>query len=488
VATTSKAPVPTHEHSTLNTSTHTVAKDKDKKKGGGRPWRENIEAIAVSVIVIVLFKYFVLEAYKIPTGSMQPTLMGWDDGKGGGVFDRVVVDKLSYRFRDPKRWEIAVFRYPLDTSKNFIKRLVGMPGEHLKIENGDLWTRPSEEDPWVILRRPPRLQDVHFKSLGTTGDWKENGTWSHTDDGLMVSGPGSARFPRTRSAVVDRYTDGYPGDLVHAVKPKPSGSGRNKVGDLRLSTTLTADTDCTLVRLELLDGPYTYALEIPGPAAAPTEKARVIVADAGGKWGQENLFIDGAFSLADRDELEIQFQNLDDLLEVQLDGEVLFTLEVPPVARHQMSRSGVQLITRDGGAHFDELQVARDVFYTDDQKVTSWKIPEDSYVALGDNTQDSSDGRDWTLLGYKLDDGRELWGNQRSRENPLFAHGMPGGPQIFFRDQLGERHMFMQEEALPLPPRPLSFVPRNLVRGRAVAVVWPAWSSSYGLSRFQWCR
>jgi signal peptidase I len=460
---------------------------KDKKKGNGRPWRENIEAIAVSVIVIVLFKYFVLEAYKIPTGSMQPTLMGWDDGKGGGVFDRVVVDKLSYRFRDPKRWEIAVFRYPLDTAKNFIKRLVGMPGEHLKIENGDLWTRQSEAEAWIILRRPQRLQDVHFKHLDTQGAWRQKGTWTEGEDGLVAEGPGSARFPRTRSAVVDRYTDGYQGDLIHAVKPKPGGSGRNKVGDLRVETRVSADSDCTQVRLELLDGPYTYALEIPGPAAEDGSSAQIQVSDAKGQWGQDKLSLDSSFRLGG-DELEIQFQNLDDLVEVRLDGELLFSLEVPPVARHQMSHSGVQLITRGGGARFDELTISRDIYYTDDQKVTSWKIPDDCYVALGDNTQDSSDGRDWTLLGYKLEDGRELWGNQRSRENPRFAPGEVGGSKVFFRDHLGEQHVFMQDKALPLPPKPMSFVPRDLVRGRAIAVVWPAWSSSYGLSRFQWCR
>ena len=465
-----------------------MAKDKDKKKGSGRPWRENIEAIAVSVIVIVLFKYFVLEAYKIPTGSMQPTLMGWDDGKGGGIFDRVVVDKLSYRFRDPKRWEIAVFRYPLDTSKNFIKRLVGMPGEHLKVENGDLWVRQSEEEAWTALRRPTRLQDVHFKTLEIQEAWKNQGSWTQDEDGLTVAGAGSARFPRTQSAVTDRYTDGYPGDLVHAIKAKPGGSGRNKVGDLRLETTIRANQDCTLVRLELLDGPYTYALEIPGPGADPDAKARMRIADSKERWGQEDLPLETPLRLEQGSSLEVQFQNLDDLLEVHIDGDLTFSLEVQPVARHQMTRSGVQLITRKGGARFDDLQVSRDIYYTDDQKVTSWKIPDDSYVALGDNTQDSSDGRDWTLLGYKLDDGREIWGNQRSRENPLFAHGMPGGPQIFFRDELGERHIFMQDTALPLPPRPLSFVPRALIRGRAVAVVWPAWSTSYGLTRFKWCR
>ena len=99
-----------------------------KKSDRPQPWRDNIEAIAISIVTIVLFKYFVLEAYKIPTGSMQPTLMGNEET---GIHDRVIVDKLSYHFRDPERFEIAVFKYPLDSAKNFIKRIIGMPGELL---------------------------------------------------------------------------------------------------------------------------------------------------------------------------------------------------------------------------------------------------------------------------------------------------------------------------------------------------------------------
>ena len=65
-----------------------VTQKTDSKTDRTHPWRDNIEAITVSIIIIVLFKYFILEAYKIPTGSMQPTLMGWDDGKGVTVPQR----------------------------------------------------------------------------------------------------------------------------------------------------------------------------------------------------------------------------------------------------------------------------------------------------------------------------------------------------------------------------------------------------------------
>ena len=86
-----------------------------------RPWRNNIEALTLALTVAVLFKYFLVEAYRIPSGSMQPTLMGLRARGGGGLFDRVLVDKLSFRWRDPERWEVVVFRYPLDRSRVFVK-------------------------------------------------------------------------------------------------------------------------------------------------------------------------------------------------------------------------------------------------------------------------------------------------------------------------------------------------------------------------------
>ena len=47
-----------------------------KDKAAKRPWRDNLEAVTIALVVAVLFKYFAVEAYKIPTGSMQPTLFG----------------------------------------------------------------------------------------------------------------------------------------------------------------------------------------------------------------------------------------------------------------------------------------------------------------------------------------------------------------------------------------------------------------------------
>ena len=136
---------------------------KDEKKS---PFKENIEVISFAIVMALGLKVFALEAYQIPTGSMQPTLMGTQllnkttKQPSGRLNDRVLVDKVSYFFRDPKRWEVVVFRYPLLTHVNYVKRLVGMPGEQLKIEGGNLYVRPigSKED-FKILRKPWKVMN-----------------------------------------------------------------------------------------------------------------------------------------------------------------------------------------------------------------------------------------------------------------------------------------------------------------------------------------
>ena len=100
--------------------------------GRSKPWRENIEALAAAIILALFLKVYILEAYKIPSGSMQPTLFGSADPE---IFDRILVNKFTPKYRDPERFEVVVFKYPLNRAQNFVKRVVGMPGEQLRILN-----------------------------------------------------------------------------------------------------------------------------------------------------------------------------------------------------------------------------------------------------------------------------------------------------------------------------------------------------------------
>jgi signal peptidase I len=102
------------------------------------PWIEGLQTIGLSIVLALGIRQFVAEARYIPSGSMKPTLQ---------INDRLVVEKISYRFNPPKRGDIIVFRAPqkaLDAvgskSKDaYIKRVIGLPGETIEVKEGKVF-------------------------------------------------------------------------------------------------------------------------------------------------------------------------------------------------------------------------------------------------------------------------------------------------------------------------------------------------------------
>lgn len=101
-------------------------------------FREYAETIISAFIIAMVIRTFVVQAFKIPTGSMEPTLHG--DPRHG---DRIFVNKFIYRFKKPQRGDIVVFitkNIPgLDGNKDYIKRLIGLPGETVEIKNDSIY-------------------------------------------------------------------------------------------------------------------------------------------------------------------------------------------------------------------------------------------------------------------------------------------------------------------------------------------------------------
>jgi signal peptidase I len=176
-----------------------------------RAVRETVESIVIAFILAFLFRTFEAEAFVIPTGSMAPTLHGMhkdvectqcgityrvgaseesedEAQRNGGQTDdvergmcpqcgyvrtdlkkepsfggdRILVNKFAYQLGEPERWDVIVFRFPGDAKMNYIKRLVGLPNETLRILNGDVFTapnpapNPADEPKFTIARKSPR--------------------------------------------------------------------------------------------------------------------------------------------------------------------------------------------------------------------------------------------------------------------------------------------------------------------------------------------
>lgn len=91
--------------------------------------REYLEALVVSVILALLIITFIAQSFLVEGSSMEPSL---HHGQ------RLMVEKVSYKFREPQRGEVVIFKYPGDRRRKFIKRVIGVPGDEILIKNGYL--------------------------------------------------------------------------------------------------------------------------------------------------------------------------------------------------------------------------------------------------------------------------------------------------------------------------------------------------------------
>jgi len=152
----------------------------------------------VLAIVLVL-RSFLVEPFQIPSGSMLPTLE---------VNDFILVNKFAYGLRlpvagtkilalgDPQRGDVMVFRYPDDGTTNYIKRVVGLPGDRIRYQDHQLFVNNELVDASFVARLPPvemfreelgENQHLIYRTMGRAGDNGE-GEWVVGDEEYFVMG------------------------------------------------------------------------------------------------------------------------------------------------------------------------------------------------------------------------------------------------------------------------------------------------------------
>lgn len=114
------------------------------------PWLESLKTIGLSAILALGIRTFVAEARYIPSGSMLPTLE---------INDRLIIDKLGYRFKDPQRGDIVVFSpTPALQQENFkdafIKRVIGLPGDTVEVKGGKVYVNDELLTEQYIKEQP----------------------------------------------------------------------------------------------------------------------------------------------------------------------------------------------------------------------------------------------------------------------------------------------------------------------------------------------
>ena len=143
--------------------------DEYRRKG---VWRENIEAILVAVVIALFIRTFVVQAFQIPSGSMKQTLQ---------IGDHILVNKFVYGvkipylrktiipIKDPRRGDIVVFKYPVDPNKDFIKRVIGIPGDVIEIRDKQLYVNGQKVNHEYGVYTDPRILPANVRPRDNYG-------------------------------------------------------------------------------------------------------------------------------------------------------------------------------------------------------------------------------------------------------------------------------------------------------------------------------
>jgi signal peptidase I len=176
-----------------------MALSKAKTKSGG--WVENIKTIVYAGLIAIGIRTVAYEPFNIPSGSMIPTLL---------VGDYLFVSKYSYGYsrfslpfspdlfngrifgRLPKRGDVAVFKYPRDDTTDYIKRIVGLPGDHIQVKQGQLYINGTEVPRQAAGDYVTDDEGIHMvmrRYLETLPDGVKHYILKATDEGEMNNTP-----------------------------------------------------------------------------------------------------------------------------------------------------------------------------------------------------------------------------------------------------------------------------------------------------------
>lgn len=424
--------------------------------------RQVLEVLALLGIAVSMFRTFAAEGYMISTGSMAPTLLGFHNrvicpdcefpfAMGVSVNnetntlqstgfarcpncglrpidvsklhptegDQLLVHKNIYDFRDPRRWEVVIFRNPQNLSQAYVKRVVGLPGEEVLIDNGEILIDGKiARKPWSVHRatRIP-VSDTNFPvktesgRLSSQWQFSENSGWSKDGTTFQFSSNEKSLNPHwlsyhhrdvTAGVVTNEVADHYGYNRLSANR------SRYIVDDLALRcefqfhgkprrlclkfNTHNKTPECMIILKDGTADVYVLGFETPSKSYAIPDDLfdQAVTLEA---------------SLVDR-QLFVAINN--ELLGTPVEtgryepdnrGKTADEAEIG--AEEQRRYPLIRLHSSDSDLTINRLQVFRDVYYTPkDSKIRSSResvqLGPGEFFVLGDNSPNSVDSRNWT--------------------------------------------------------------------------------------------
>ncbi len=408
-----------------------------------RTIREYAESLAIAFILAMIIRHFAVEAFRIPTSSMEPTLIGRQSGG-----DRILVSKFEFDLHPPQPWEIVVFKVdevridyhkalgwsnrkgsaeseqqeeyyrgllrsvsPNDNGTiktarspnyiNYVKRLVGLPGQTVLVKNGSVFIngRISRKPDWVLdgmlipVTNDKLRRDTKFLDL-----WTAEPSDAVDAQGGVVTLRGSRARRDCELTYREQVRDRVETDLKNTPRRESYGS-LNSVADLELAFRFRHDGGSGYLTGRLGKNGRTYSFSLP--LGKPGEPIRVLSRD-------ETLEVTGD-PLDGAKEHEVRFSNVDARIRLLVDGKTVISwdddspdvAEADKVREVRRHRSDVRFGVTGADVTVRDVRLARDLFYTSDTDTQKYGVgkaftlgPGECFM-LGDNSANSFDSRSW---------------------------------------------------------------------------------------------
>ncbi|RME02440.1 MAG: hypothetical protein D6805_09940 [Planctomycetota bacterium] len=436
---------------------------KPKKKTKSSWLGENLEAILTALALAMVIRHFAMEAFVIPTGSMAPTLYGIhmnitcpncgfefaaenpklpshtkredyficpnckyefkkiispSNVRGG---HKILVNKVAYHLRPPRRWEVIVFKSPQPHHKNFIKRLVGLPGETLDILNGDIYVKKKGK--WQIVRKP---------------DWAQEVLWMHEYDSRFAEKRKSRLVWESPDQIGDKTLCTHSSECGYVFVDKRfkisnnriEGDFRNQKGRLRYHRKIEDNYGYNFLRR--IEPTLVGDVRVQFDGQFPDPKGRFSVEIVESIDGFPRSFQirlstskDGKQTQVDfRDEYRAKviyqtskllpklegtnhydFFNADDRVVLKINGKKILEYLYQGATQVQdyndaFQHNGITFGVENTRFRLENILIQRDIYYRSPLEADSLgedaiQLGKKEYFVLGDNSPNSEDSRSW---------------------------------------------------------------------------------------------
>jgi len=446
--------------------------------------KETFESIVIAFILAFVFRAYVVEAFVIPTGSMAPTLLGahhradcdqcgyhfninfdpnqpgrWQNGAVCPMCrynidmaqdarplpgDRILVHKYIYTVSEPRRWDVVVFKAPHLPDTNFIKRLVGLPNECIRLLDGNVYYQPEGMTDWNIARKShtPKVQravwqPVYYSQyiprdkgqLKGPGERGAGNRWSTP----WVVKSGDWDIQNRRSYVFKGGETGriefdfyegphYTLPSVYAYNQFDNASFSDPIEDIRLAVAIQPQADTQSISLSTQTR-LTGETQAVTATIATDGKLSLTTVDPVTGQSSELLSHQGP-SLKPGRTTPIEFWAVDHELSIWIDGkrELMYRYTDSMTSDELINRPPprglprISITVEGGSATLHRVELDRDIYYASNNHnraargglirdatgkvmtnyMTPMKIHDNEFYCIGDNNPLSDDGRYWS--------------------------------------------------------------------------------------------